>query len=47
MITIDCPFCTGPLATDEALVAVACDECGVSIEVAPDPVPGLTLEPAA
>lgn len=47
MITIDCPFCSGPLATDEALAAVACDECGVSIEVAPDPVSAHSLEPAA
>jgi hypothetical protein len=24
--------------TDEALLVVACDDCGVSVEVAPDPV---------
>jgi hypothetical protein len=47
MITIDCPFCDGPLAMDEALVTVACDGCGVSIEIAPDPAPALSLEPAA
>jgi hypothetical protein len=38
MPTIDCPWCTGPLMTDEALLVVACDDCGVSVEVAPDPV---------
>lgn len=37
MLTIDCPFCAGEAATDEALTLVACDGCGVTVEVAPDP----------
>ena len=38
MITIDCPLCAGQAATDEALTLVACDGCGFSAEIAPDPV---------
>jgi hypothetical protein len=46
MTTIDCPWCTGPLMTDEALLVVACDDCGVTLDVAPDPVV-LRLDAAA
>ena len=45
MITIDCPLCAGEATTDEALSAVTCDGCGVSIEVGPDPA--IALEAAA
>ena len=45
MLTIDCPLCTGEATTDEALTFVACDGCGVSVEIAPEP--GLRLEVAA
>ena len=38
MLTIDCPLCDGQAATDAALSAVACADCGVTVEVAPDPV---------
>ncbi len=38
MLTIDCPLCAGEATTDEALTLVACDGCGVTVEVAPDPV---------
>jgi hypothetical protein len=38
MTTIDCPWCTGPLSTDEAITAVSCADCGVTVEVAPDPI---------
>ena len=37
MITIDCPFCAGEATTDEALAAIACEACGVAVEVAADP----------
>jgi hypothetical protein len=36
MITIDCPLCEGEARTDDGLTAVACDGCGVSVEVAAD-----------
>lgn len=37
MLIIDCPLCAGQATTDEALTLVACDGCGVTVEVAPDP----------
>ena len=39
MLTIDCPWCTGPATTTEALVALECESCGVHVELAPDPIP--------
>ena len=45
MITIDCPLCAGEATTDEALSAVTCDGCGVSIDVAPEPA--IALDAAA
>ena len=45
MITIDCPFCEGEARTDDGLTAVACDGCGVSVEVAADHA--MPLEAAA
>ena len=45
MITIDCPFCPGEATTDSALTIVACDGCGVSVEIGPDPA--VRLEAAA
>ena len=41
MITIDCPLCAGEATTEEALTLVTCDDCGISAEVAPDPVRAL------
>jgi hypothetical protein len=41
MITIDCPLCDGSATTDERLVTVTCDRCGVSVDVAADPVVAL------
>jgi hypothetical protein len=44
MITIDCPLCDGPATVDAAVTAVACDGCGVTVEVANDPtLPALDL----
>ena len=45
MFTIDCPLCAGQATTDEALTVVACDGCGATVEIAPDP--SLILEAAA
>jgi hypothetical protein len=36
MITIDCPFCTVEASTDDGMTVVACDGCGVTVEIAPD-----------
>jgi hypothetical protein len=47
MTTIDCPLCGGPLTIDDSLVTAGCDACGVTAEIAPDPVVRLELEPAA
>jgi len=38
MLTIDCPLCAGPAGLDEALTLVTCDDCGIAVEVAPDPL---------
>jgi ribosomal protein S27E len=43
MFTIDCPLCAGEATTDEALTLVACDGCGVTVEVAPDPARWLEI----
>jgi hypothetical protein len=45
MITIDCPLCHGTATTDETLTSVSCDGCGVSVDVAADPV--IALDAAA
>jgi primosomal protein N' len=47
MDTFDCPFCDGPLTVDDSLTEAACDACGVTALVAPDPVHPRLLEPAA
>jgi ribosomal protein S27E len=38
MITIDCPLCAGEAVSDEALTTVTCESCGITAEVAPDPI---------
>ncbi len=38
MTTIDCPFCSGDTFVEPALETITCDGCGVTVEVAPDPV---------
>jgi hypothetical protein len=38
MPTIDCPWCTGDLTPDAAFSSLHCDDCQVSVDVAPDPV---------
>ena len=43
MLTIDCPLCAGQATTDDALSLVACDGCGVTVEVAPDPAHNLDV----
>jgi hypothetical protein len=36
MTTIDCPFCAGEATTDDGMTVVACEGCGVTVDVAPD-----------
>lgn len=43
MITIDCPLCTADATVDAALTVVACDACGMTADVAGDPVVDLDL----
>jgi hypothetical protein len=45
MVTIDCPICMGQATIDDRLTLVACDGCGVTVEVAPEPI--AVLEVAA
>ena len=40
MLTIDCPWCTGPATMTDALVALECEACDVHVDLAPDPTPG-------
>ena len=40
MVTVDCPWCTEPVGVEPAsLETLACDTCGVTVEIAPDPAP--------
>ena len=44
MPTIDCPWCAGDLVADAAFARLHCDDCQITLDVAPDPVdPGLDL----
>jgi hypothetical protein len=45
MITIDCPFCSGQAQVEAALETMTCDGCGVTVEIAPEPI--AVLEAAA
>jgi len=47
MTIIDCPWCHGPATTDDALLEMTCDRCGVSADIAPDPAGSVELEAAA
>lgn len=38
MLTTDCPCCDGTARLDDDLMVVACDGCGVIVELAPDPI---------
>ena len=39
MLTVDCPWCEGPMALDDGAPASGtCDACLVRVELAPDPV---------
>ena len=38
MITIECPLCAGEATTDETLSDMTCAGCGVTVDIALDPV---------
>jgi hypothetical protein len=38
MITIDCPICSGDAFVEPSLESMTCDGCGVTVELAPDPL---------
>ena len=40
MVTLDCPWCDGPMALEADAVDASCDGCSVRVEIAPDPVAG-------
>lgn len=40
MVTFECPWCTEPVGLEASrLDVLACDACGIAVEVAPDPAP--------
>lgn len=39
MVTLDCPWCDGPMALEAEAVDADCEACGVRVELAPDPLP--------
>ena len=40
MVTFECPWCTEPAAVASAdLGELTCGDCGVSVAIAPDPIP--------
>jgi hypothetical protein len=40
MVTFDCPWCTEPVRLEPStLDELACETCGIVVEIAPDPVP--------
>ena len=38
MPTVECPWCAAELAPDLAMRTLTCDDCCVTVEIAPDPV---------
>jgi hypothetical protein len=39
MVTFECPWCTEPAGLElSSLDELACDACGVTVQVAPDPI---------
>ena len=36
MVTVDCPWCDGPMALEADAVDASCDGCSIRVELAPD-----------
>jgi len=41
-----CPWCEGTATVDPDLTTLACDDCSVVVQIAPDPTPTATLAAA-
>lgn len=41
MLTVECPLCDAPAPFDADAGVLACDGCGVALELAPDDAPAL------
>lgn len=37
MLTFECPWCTEPVELDTSCQELACGQCGIAVEIAPDP----------
>jgi hypothetical protein len=46
MVTVDCPWCDGPMALEVDAVDASCEGCSVRVELAPDPLPAVTARAA-
>jgi DNA-directed RNA polymerase subunit RPC12/RpoP len=46
MLTLECPWCDGPVTLEAEADDVACDGCSVRVELAPDPRPMVTARAA-
>ncbi len=36
MVTVDCPWCDGPIALEADAADASCDGCSIRVELAPD-----------
>ncbi len=45
--TVDCPWCGSSVELPADAPALRCAACGVTVAIAPDPVPVVTLRTAA
>ncbi len=46
MVTVDCPWCDGPMAIEADADDAACEGCSVRVELAPDRIPAVTARAA-
>ncbi len=46
MVTVDCPWCDGPMALEADRDDAACEGCSVRVELAPDRLPAVTAAAA-
>jgi hypothetical protein len=47
MVTVDCPWCDGPVALEAESAVVRCDACRVAVDLAVDPAGAPDLAAAA
>jgi hypothetical protein len=46
MVSVDCPWCDGPMALEADADDASCDACSIRVELAPDRSPVLTARAA-